>query len=879
MTVGSKHPGTKPSVVQREDPPRYDKAVAALQEINLLMHGRSRGHKYLGELIDEICARKHRSVLYLGAGCSKAVRVDNNDLRPGSIPYEPRNWEELIKRLWEKLAESDQQDLLASIRDPSFKRRSESDQLTVDQLFSRFDKPMLAELISGYFQPEGERDRTIHREVEPPEYAARESELFDELLKLPFDDIVTTNYDSNVEYFLGKIGKKCKPITNPFARCDTLLTKDAVRLFYLHGKAGESPLVFDRRDFSKLAATPDGILRYVTFLLGDSNVVYVGFALNDPSFNLIEARVHQTHGPFRAKSFAFLPGVSKAESDDWVTRHLKIVDYGVHPNLPKILKCVNTIRQFIEWADPNWVPDAGLTEIFFRKGLQQYVEGKFVESLLTFRSALASTLFWKRLFTNAQGVSRLRDSQQSKELCQIRIRLALDHYKLQLSSDRENHTAGMWTNIKAGETIIQDARAHTSTQIPGLQGLENSLKILRARIAYHEGKYGEASLMCKEIISAMPSTDPLLGTMHDKEEILGRLEEGVCYFYARCLESRINYQLRSADSQIGLAGRLEEASRLNELAEKIREWREEINTFEGACQQLPEWHYYRNSMAAVHRIVVWTAGRHFVGFCEDVIPKQSERTEQNCKRLSKGIQLLSEDPGRSQGDEWGLSPRWSAMRCRYLCRGLALRWLINRHLRIREGDGDLLLAQATIREALQETVKAGMERQQVLNLLEAARLSIIQMFGESLITKSANDNTRPSACGFGLCGDYLNAAFHMMDALRATVHHGWLTIQGFRLASYYRIVCGPFLSSESAKFTHEDLRNFLQGEATEMMRKVTSCYREFGKNSFDDAHAFDRRIGFYEETMVQISSELAKICERAVPIALDRLGPEEALGN
>ena len=843
----------------------YDDALTSLREIHELADSTPKGHEQLIRFVRDLCAQKHRVVLFLGAGCSRSVALDvaDEDLPDGIERYRPRSWVDLIDYLWRQLSEHDKHDLESSIRNPVSPVPGSSTQMNMTQLMAEFDKPLLAELIGKYFKQERERDRLIARAVEPPVGIPRRSELLGELLLLPFHDIVTTNYDSNIEYFLNKKdpSKRFRVIDQPFEMCNTLEERDVSRIIYLHGRAGSSPLVFDRRDFARLAAMPDGMLKYVISLLGNSHVVYVGFALDDPSFNLIEAHVRQTHGPYRAESYAFLPGISEAERDDWLLRHLRIIDYGrKHSNLSRMLKNVNIIRQFIGWADPHW-SDMDTTDIYLRKGLRQYVVGDFERSLDSFRAALASTLFWKRDYPSGESLGVLSDCDDARKLCQIRIRMALSHYKLRSVSTRQEHAKGMEINIAAGESLVQQLRKSTENNV---SGFENSLKILRARILYHKGNYGEARDKCREVTQSLnPQVSRLKGIV-GKEGIVAHLEEIVGYYYARCLESRISYQLQG--SQLGgLDARLGEAKSLKTLASEVEAQRREIEDSKETCSALPDWHYYRNSIAALHCILVWTAGRHMVGCSRDVIPMKDERHETNLSRLSNGIDLLMNDPNPPLDDGWGTSPRWSAMRYRYLCRGYALRWLIANEPSVRQpggdrGASDLFLAHETIQRSLEETNGPGMERQQVLNMLEAARLTILEMFGEQTRLSSGQRQGRNLVCGTGACGEYLDAAFHKMGTV-AEGHAGWLKLQGLRLASYFAVLSGPFVDSEIATVRHKELREFLRLKNEVMRNQVVTGYKDFAREKLRDEHALNDRMDFYQTTILSVQNELAAIPE------------------
>jgi hypothetical protein len=90
--------------------------------------------------------------------------------------------------------------------------------------------------------------------------------------------------------------------------------------------------------------------------------------------------------------------------------------------------------------------------------------------------------------------------------------------------------------------------------------------------------------------------------------------------------------------------RIAAIKQLEELRKKIQETREFIATSEPECRTIPEWDYYLNSMGILDRIAVWTAGRHALGVCRDVIPTKRERSQEVQKKLTAGLERLEEDP-------------------------------------------------------------------------------------------------------------------------------------------------------------------------------------------------------------------------------------------
>lgn len=943
-----------------------------------------------------------RIVLYLGAGCSMAVKVTTPK---GHAEFRGKSWMGLLRGLLNTMSRAKRDEFILYLK----ARRETVPKITDPDDISHYlpyvDKLQVAWYLS-LLLGETKRDEEISKLVEPPGDATASSPLHRELLKLPFDDIVTTNYDRHIARFLLEPDEERQEkiafaeITNS----TDLISNSEVRhrLFYLHGKVGQStPLVFDRFDYAKLMSERDGLLDYVTYLLMDSHVIYVGFGLDDPTFNLMETRLQTLHGVYRPQSFAFVPLATEMERTRWRERKLDIIDYGEVDNLPIILKGVNTTLKFVGWAEkkrPKDVdPKADRTEHYLAAALDHYVHGGFKESLLECRAALASTLFWERQ-PSKSGHAPILSFDEAARLCEIRIRMASIHYKLHWAPNEiEDHGKALDENQeaardiiekqKAARDIIEKRRPGEDAQSGALDALENSLNILKARVLYHKDQLEEALKIYEGVVSNRQPQIPSkkahenLSSAEDGEprrisdearkkmrsRVLWELKFDEGYFYAKCQISRIAYQLAEESSLDGLTDRDEQVRSLDHLEKQIEQFRNFIAESPSDCKTLPEWGYYRNSMGILHRIAVWTAGRHAVGVCRDVIPTKEERNPETCKKLSDGIKRLEKDPmdtdssllreddlidavdlvgnlrdgddllstylrsqfapetrlllnqnappNRPSGgllsalvedlnrvigeqglyesnrfafvpaaalekmlDEFSrdrklnlnrmlleyaysdlrskyqkmMSPRWSALRYRYLCRGYALRWVVGQDRVSREarGDSDLADAYKNIQKALHVAGGPGLERERMVNLLEAARLNVLAMFGERIGNGKERKSNSVSPLSFGAGLYYLDAAFREKDKT------GWLTMLGYRIASYFAIVSGQGRRAEFERVSeNKTLFEFLRLDVDQMRDTVANEHRKFAASQ-GKVNVLDRRIESYERGVAAIRSEI-----------------------
>ena len=503
----------------------YRDAASALKKLDEMFgKSRTKARDSVHNLIQVLLNRNRRIVLYLGAGCSMAVEVSTPE---GHAEFRGKSWIGLLRGLLSTMSSDKRDDFLQSLAFRAERETKNTAEMDIGDFLQYFDKLQVAWYLSRLFPNYTIRDEEISKLVEPPVEAKASSPLHTQLFRLPFQDIITTNYDSHIVRFLQEPDEErgeisFREITTSKDLVSFKSESDRCRIFYLHGKARQSPLVFDRFDYAELLAERDGILDYVTYLLMDSHVIYVGFGLDDPTFNMMETRLQTFYGIYRPQSFAFMPFATEIERSAWLARNLEIIDYGDHRELPEILRCVNTTLKFVAWAEPrrlhelNVDPKADRTKTYMAAALDCYVRGKYKESLLKCRAALASTLFWEGQ-GRASGNSILRFDDAAR-LCDIRIRMASIHYKLHWTPDEnEDHKKAIEENENVASNILKEQREFLNTRLDPREGVaadphtdasqrqrmhedqlrtlrasENSLNILKARVLYHNGQFGSA---------------------------------------------------------------------------------------------------------------------------------------------------------------------------------------------------------------------------------------------------------------------------------------------------------------------------------------------------------------------------------------------------
>lgn len=836
----------------------FKDATAAIARINILLRDRSAARNALFRLVELLLDPTHRFTLYLGAGCSKQVFAD---VPAGEPKYLGRDWEGLLQALLEQLPDCEQREFFDSLGQ---RVGAGSPYRQIRDLFAHFDKLNVAWYLGSRFS-RSERDEKIKAIVEPSGRAKRSSPLLDELKQLRFRDIVTTNYDSNIQYFFDPEKNILAEITNAKGLYGALDGKEQPGLFYLHGKAGVSDLILDRFDYAQLLAEPDGILAYVTFLLRNSHVIYVGFGLDDPTFNLIETRLNSSpDAKKRPESFALLQNATEGERTVWRSRQLHVVDYGDHDILAELFECVNRICAFVGYAEPNRPPDAQAqldrTGTYMQQAADNYVAGEFGKSILGYRAALGSTILWER---DETGDYRKRD--RAELVCDILIRLAQSHYKLRwnLRAEKgsEDHSKRMEGNLRDAKAILDrmNARSAPHADESALRALETSINVLNARIKYHDGDYPEARNAYLRIIDLTKRYASDLD-LNSRKIDMWRLKIAEAYYYSQCQISRIDYQVRPGRCD----WRKEQIGVLREVGRNVREI---CLTIAESNQRFSTEAEHRNCLSnfgTILRIAQWTEGRLMISILGDLLPTCKERSLKEYTELSAGLRLLQADPWADlcqsvppleDKRDWRAPVRWLAMKYRYEARGNALRWVVGEGSDPPPDCGSLLAAYACIQEAMEQTRGRDLERQQMLNVLEAARLSVLIMFGERVKRNRHEGETGLTGFSCAVALHHLNEAFEMMESLKTPSKDQWHRILAYRIASYFGLLVMPIPDEHIKKVSNQSLCVFLRLSAKEMKDKVTDLYSGFAR-TFQQETLLGERIANYRQTFELIQSEI-----------------------
>ena len=859
------------------------------------------------ELIGLLLHQRRRVVLYLGAGCSRSVRW-----QVGRAIVTGVGWKELLTRLFDRISAPKKKKLLREMQ-----HLGSGGKVGFDDLWRSFDKLQLARHISSQFSPK-ERDEAIKSIVEPPGWSNRESDLLPVLLDLPYRDIITTNYDTNLEYFLEKSrtgGRRLVPgedihlITDANSIRASYGKSGKPRLVYLHGRIqnhfnpSERSLILDRFDYARLLNGWRGLLGFVTGILRESHVLYVGFDLDDPSFNLIEAQLYTEDGDYRPAAYAFVEHATTVERTEWERRNLKLIEIGdLDTNLPIVVDSIRTILEYFHRAQTGLprTDEAGFDD-HFQEAIEAYLTGDFEASWKRCRAALASTIFWGR---SGQDLTE----EQAKKICDVRLRLALVHYKLHSSVEHtfldhwnpeQVHDALMRHSMDEARKLITTwSKDNEASWVPYQSSLDN----IEARLHYHSGDYDEAEKVYNKIVDA--SEEAMPGDRErDFELVVARFRLLEASYYAQCQLSRIEYQLLKPSEgaqheERPPDHREQQFRKMSELADCVQQSVAEIEELlQNGRKIWPFWDsdhtmnyrldYLRRSLGSIRHIARWTAGRHSLGCFAEVFPLEHERKRPEYReRLHRGIILLefepdepkhgfeadesTEDEKQRKPRDGTPSPRWQALRLRYLARGLALRWVISRIEDKADAD-DLLLAYRRLHQAFEVASQPGLARQQTVNYQEGARLNLLVLFAERIGGKCSGENV--SALTRNAMMYYLDQSISNIEQVRrmerarrtvmaqegeeqdgSTRQGLWLLAIADRLVSYAVLLTDNDPRLRGVHLHSRHLRKFLKWTPERQRRAVAWLYRlSCGRGN--EARVAER-IRRYQQYCEQIAIEL-----------------------
>ncbi len=151
------------------------------------------------------------------------------------------------------------------------------------------------------------------------------------VMRLPFSAWVTTNYDKLLELaYAVERGGFAKTLTHLDAdTLGTLLFDDVPYILKAHGDIDKpASIVFTSRDYRELIHGNAAFSMAFSAILLTRAVLFVGYSLSDPDFNLLLDRQLVTFRGFVPERYALMSGVGEVErSYLWRVARIRVIDY------------------------------------------------------------------------------------------------------------------------------------------------------------------------------------------------------------------------------------------------------------------------------------------------------------------------------------------------------------------------------------------------------------------------------------------------------------------------------------------------------------------------------------------------------------------------
>ena len=204
----------------------------------------SMAKQYLEQISRDL--QDQRAALFVGAGFSR-----NADKVTSDVPDIPL-WGDLKRKFQEKLGSTDESDPLVL---------AESVELVYD--CNELDRLLLDSLRDADYRP---------------------SPLYEKLLRLPWTDVFTTNYDTLLERAGEKLTEKTfQIITN---KNDLIGSSGKTRLIKLHGSfPSQRPFIITAEDYHTYPQKFAPFVNTVQQSLLENTLCMIGFSGDDPNFN------------------------------------------------------------------------------------------------------------------------------------------------------------------------------------------------------------------------------------------------------------------------------------------------------------------------------------------------------------------------------------------------------------------------------------------------------------------------------------------------------------------------------------------------------------------------------------------------------------------
>ena len=141
-----------------------------------------------------------------------------------------------------------------------------------------------------------------------------------EFATLPFNQVITTNFDFLLERAYEATGKSYLPVVDE----DMLTFSPAIgetKLIKMHGDLHHpSLLVVTEDDYDGFSINRQRMFLAITSLLINNSILFIGYSIDDPDFRQIWSLIKKYFGEFRRPAYALVVDPTNSKIDEYTRR-------------------------------------------------------------------------------------------------------------------------------------------------------------------------------------------------------------------------------------------------------------------------------------------------------------------------------------------------------------------------------------------------------------------------------------------------------------------------------------------------------------------------------------------------------------------------------
>jgi hypothetical protein len=185
----------------------------------------------------------------------------------------------------------------------------------------------------------------------------------EEFCRLPFERVVTTNFDFLLEQAYSQINKYCIPQVSEDQLAIGDTTKAGVKLLKLHGDLHHpSRLVVTEEDYDSFLARLPLLATHLSSLLIDHTAFFIGYSLDDPDFRQIWNVVKDRLGDLRRQAYVLQFDAPAHTVARYERRGVKVINLTKFPNRTYAESLEIVFREIREYWSSKVISQSTATE-------------------------------------------------------------------------------------------------------------------------------------------------------------------------------------------------------------------------------------------------------------------------------------------------------------------------------------------------------------------------------------------------------------------------------------------------------------------------------------------------------------------------------------